>query len=67
MKHFRKPRPDIGVLCMPTYTVFLDNGQAFYETARAYELWQEKPLMRIKRFPKSRVFATVRNGQVNPQ
>lgn len=29
--------------------------QVFYETPKAYELWQKNPLRRLKRWSKSRV------------
>lgn len=33
----------------------LYEGQAFYETAKSYELWEESPLALVCRWPKTRV------------
>lgn len=37
-------------------TIELGEGQAFYQTPKAYEIWQEEPdLRRVKRIPKTQV------------
>jgi hypothetical protein len=47
---------NIESLRLATLEVRLDNGQVFYETPKSYEIWREKPLQRVKRFDKKRVF-----------
>lgn len=38
-------------------TIELGEGQAFYQTPKAYEIWQEEPELRlVKRIPKKQVF-----------
>ena len=36
-------------------TYSLADGQNFYKTPKAWEIWQEDPLARIKRIPRNRV------------
>jgi hypothetical protein len=65
----RKKRPDIWAIYTATKIITLDSGQCFYETPKAYEIWQQcfyetskvdeilqdNHLRRVLRIPKKRV------------
>jgi len=52
----RKKRPELEMIQTARRYITLNLGQCFYETLKAYEIWQEKPLFRIKRISKKQVF-----------
>lgn len=54
MKTNRKPT-NILELRTARLTIVLGPGQRFYETKNAYEVWDESPLRRVHRIPKSSV------------
>jgi hypothetical protein len=52
----RRMRPDIRSITTARLIVELGPDQIFAETPRAWEVWQEKPLLaRVKRIRKTRV------------
>jgi hypothetical protein len=61
---YRKPRYDITELHTARLNIVLDVGQTFFETPKAYEIWQDVRKTqggsfysgkRIKRIPKKQV------------
>ena len=52
----RRMRPDVRTITTARLTMELGPGQVFAETPRAWEIWQEDPLMRVKRIRRDRVF-----------
>lgn len=49
--------PEIKAIQTAMYYMELYEGQCWYTTPKAYEIWQETPDLRfIKRIPKSRVY-----------
>ena len=56
----RRMRPDIRKITTARLSIELNPGQVFAETPRAWEIWQEEPLLRrVKRIRKNRVFWVV--------
>ena len=51
----REKRTDIKALRSIQNIYELGEGQVFYETRNAYEIWQENPLRRVFRIPKARI------------
>ena len=51
----RAERKDIEAISTARYVRTLHNGQFFCETLKAWEIWQEQPLTRLKRFSKQAV------------
>jgi hypothetical protein len=45
----------VAGIATSTMIVGLDDGQCFYVTPKAIELWQEEPLRRIRRWPRKRI------------
>lgn len=57
MKFYRNRKPEIISIRSLARTYILDDGQVFYETPAAYEIWQETPfLRRMVRFSKSKIY-----------
>lgn len=52
----RTHRPDVEAITTAKLTIELAEGQTFYETNTAYEIWDENPLRRVHRIPKKRVY-----------
>ena len=54
----RVERRDVSAIITAKQVIEADDAQRQYfcRTYRAWELWQEEPLMRLKRWPDSRVF-----------
>ena len=52
----REKLAKVKMIRTTTQAIVLAVGQCFYRTPRAYEIWQEDPLRRIKRIPNDRVF-----------
>jgi len=53
----KTPRPDVQrIRTLNTHTE-ATAGQLWYETGTAWELWQIEPAERLKRVPKSKVYA----------
>jgi len=48
--------PDAKELMTARLTIGLHPGQSFYETPKAYEIWDEDPLRFVNRIPKKRVY-----------
>ena len=51
-------RPDIRAVQSLKLVYELNANQSFHETTKAYEIWQDEPLMLIKRIPKVRIYWT---------
>jgi len=57
-------KPNIEMICTATKNVTLAEGQAFYDTGKSIEIWQEKPLPRmIKSFPHHRILWIIEKEQ----
>lgn len=54
-RFYRKKREDVRAISLRTKIYEIISGQTFYETPKAWELWLNDPLMRLMRWPKSRV------------
>jgi len=55
-KFYRVKNTEIAALGMAKWNVELADNQEWYETPKAYEIWDSGPLPRmLKRFSKSRV------------
>lgn len=53
----RERHPEVEHLRTAKLTIELAPGQCFYRTDKAWEIWQERPLLRhVKRIPRVRVF-----------
>lgn len=53
----RTRHPEIRAIRTATQIIELCEGQVFYRTPKAYEVWQEQPsLRRLARYPLSRVY-----------
>ena len=52
----RRIRLDVRAITTARLTMELGPGQVFAETPKAWEIWQEDPLMRVKRIRRNRVF-----------
>ena len=52
----REKMPKIKALRLATQMIGLAPNQCFYRTPKAYEIWQEKPLFRIKRISRKMSF-----------
>jgi len=48
-------RPDIEAVQSTKWIYELDDNQSWYETPKAYEIWQNAPFVRLKRLPKVRI------------
>lgn len=51
----RQMRPNVRTIATARLFIELGPDQIFAETPRAWEIWQEKPLARVKRIRKTRV------------
>jgi len=49
-------RPNLRAIQTATRLIVAGEGQAWYETPKAFELWETDPLRRIKRWPRVVVF-----------
>lgn len=59
MNTIRTPLPNTKAIQLTATIIERSAGQQFYRTNKAYELWQETPvLMRLKRWDGKRVFWT---------
>lgn len=45
----------VAAIATCTMIIECDEGQCFYTTPKAVELWQEEPLHRIRRWPRKRI------------
>jgi len=53
----RERLPKVIMIRSATIAYILNKNQCFYRTNKAFEIWDEKPLLRrIKRIPRSRIF-----------
>lgn len=55
----RTPRPEVKAISTATRIIELAEGQMFYTTPKAWEIWQERPgelLRRIKRFDRKNIY-----------
>jgi len=52
----RKKLENVKAFTTTANWIELKEGQYFCHTPKAYEIWQEYPLMRLKRIANSRVF-----------
>lgn len=64
MNTTRTPLPKVTAIQLLTKRVERSAGQQFYRTNKAYELWQEEPLMRIRRWSDKNIYVTY-DGDVN--
>ena len=53
----RIERRDLAGIATAARDISLSDGQFFCETPKAYEIWQDEPLLMIKRIPSSKVLA----------
>lgn len=52
----REKKTNIKMLRTAKQDIMLSEGQCFYRTPKAYEIWQEEPLYMVKRISQDRVF-----------
>lgn len=65
MNTTRTPLPKVTAIQLLTKRVERSAGQQFYRTDdNAYELWQDEPLMRIRRWSDKNIYVTY-DGDVN--
>ncbi len=57
----RERHPEMKAITTARMTIILNPGQCFYTTPKAFEVWQEEPLQRLKRIPALRVFWVARD------
>lgn len=55
MKITRTRQPEIEALETATQRIELLANQSFYRTPKVYEVWQDEPIIFLKRIPRSRV------------
>lgn len=58
-KTIREERKDVWLLRCARIDISLEAGQFFCTTPKAWEIWQEEPLMRVKRIPRKQVIVVV--------
>jgi len=51
----RTRHPEIKAIETMTKRIELDESQCYYRTPKAYEIWQEEPLIFLKRIPRTSV------------
>lgn len=65
MNTTRTPLPKVTAIQLLTVIIVRSAGQQFYRTDdNAYELWQDEPLMRIRRWSDKNIYVTY-DGDVN--
>jgi hypothetical protein len=56
MKSTREYRPEVAAITTATQQIELADGQGFYITRGAWEIWENDPVRLVKRIPHKRVF-----------
>lgn len=57
----RTKRDDVKALITARQEIELGPNQTFYKTPKAWEIWDDNPLRRVKRIPSTRVFWVIQH------
>ena len=66
LKTQHQHQADVSAVSTATKTIEADKGQSWYKTGTAWELWQNKPLARLLRIPRKRVYWVLGKREVTP-